>query len=62
MNTCVKCCVAEQVVYNAKNKMFVMYFEDRGPGLSGYTVAQSVTPAGPFKVTHYNVYVLPQLR
>ncbi len=43
------------VVYNAKNKMFVMYFEDRGPGLSGYTVAQSSTPAGPFNVTHYNV-------
>jgi hypothetical protein len=43
------------VVYNAKNKMFVMYFEDRGPGLSGYTVAQSSTPAGPFEVTHYNV-------
>jgi hypothetical protein len=43
------------VVYNAKNKMFVMYFEDRGSDLSGYTVAQSATPQGPFKVTHYNV-------
>jgi|EP01047_Picozoa_sp_COSAG01_P031785 hypothetical protein len=46
------------VVYNAKNKMFVMYFEDRGPGLQGYSVAQSSNPQGPFKVTHYNV-VMP---
>lgn len=41
------------VVYNAKNKMFVMYFEDRGPGLSGYAVAQSPTPAGAFAAQHY---------
>ena len=43
------------VVFCAKTKMFVMYFEDRAPGLSGYAVAQSATPQGPFKVTHYNV-------
>eukprot|EP01050_Picozoa_sp_SAG11_P034687 SAG11_NODE_12365_length_707_cov_0.629934_1_plen_90_part_10 len=41
----------------AENKMFVMYFEDRGAGLSGYQVAQSATPQGPFKITHPNVVV-----
>ena len=45
------------VVYNPKLRNFVMWFEDRstsGKG-SGYSVAVSNTPAGPFTVTHDNV-------
>ena len=43
------------VVYNKATGLFVMWYEDRGSGESGYAVAQSPTPAGPFKTTHRNV-------
>eukprot|EP00037_Helgoeca_nana_P009024 m.79567 g.79567 ORF g.79567 m.79567 type:complete len:377 (+) comp19303_c0_seq2:21-1151(+) len=46
------------VVFNPKTNLFVMWFEDRGPGLSGYTIATSVTPGGPFQAQYYDV-VLP---
>eukprot|EP01048_Picozoa_sp_COSAG05_P005959 COSAG05_NODE_370_length_10716_cov_5.748422_3_plen_371_part_00 len=43
------------VIYNNKTKLFLMWFEDRGPGLTGYTVATSTTPQGPFSAKYYNV-------
>jgi len=43
------------VVYNPSTKLFVMWYEDRGPGEEGYAVAVSPTPQGPFKTTHVNV-------
>lgn len=46
------------VVYNKKTKLFLMWFEDRGSGLKGYSIATSSTPAGPFVTKYYNV-VLP---
>jgi hypothetical protein len=42
-------CDRPHVVFNPKTNLFVMWFEDRGPGLSGYTIATSVTPGGPFQ-------------
>ena len=38
------------VVYNARTALFIMWFEDRGDGLSNYQVATSSTPQGPFTV------------
>jgi len=43
------------VVFNNLTQMFLMWYEDRGSNLHGYSVAQSATPAGPFTTTHYNV-------
>ena len=43
------------VVFNAKTGLFVMWYEDRGAGETGYAVATSTTPAGPFTTTHVNV-------
>ena len=43
------------VVYNAKTDLFVMWYENRAPGLHGYAVATSKTPQGPFITTHHNV-------
>ncbi|KAJ9464983.1 glycosyl family 43 [Diplonema papillatum] len=37
------------VVYNAKNNIFVMWYEDRWDGQKGYAVATSTNPLGPFK-------------
>ena len=37
-----------QVVYNAASSQFVMWYEDRWSGQSGYAVAVSRTPQGPF--------------
>ena len=36
------------VIYNAKTNLFLMWYEDRGSHLSGYAVAESSTPGGPF--------------
>lgn len=41
------------VVYNAKTQLFVMWYEDRPA--SGYFVATSSTPAGPFETVAINV-------
>ena len=46
------------VVYNARTRLFVMWYEDRGPGEAGYAVATSPTPAGPFQTARTNV-VMP---
>jgi len=46
------------VVYNPKTQLFVMWYEDRATGLSGYAIATSPTPQGPFTTTHTNV-VMP---
>jgi beta-xylosidase len=43
------------VVYNAKADEFVMWYEDRGTGETGYSVATSPTPQGPFRTSHINV-------
>ena len=43
------------VVYNKKTSLFVMWYEDRGSNLQGYSVATSSSPGGPFKTQHYNV-------
>lgn len=43
------------VVYNAKTKLFVMWYEDRGSDEKGYAVAVSPTPGGPFVTKYTNV-------
>ena len=43
------------VVFNEKTNLFVMWYEDRGIGETGYAVAVSKTPGGPFRTTHTNV-------
>mgnify|MGYP003887251877 CR=1 FL=1 len=59
------------VVYNAKTDLFVMWYEDRGSGLSNYQVATSETAEGPFtsivggsgpmpdrgKIGDYNIFI-----
>ena len=43
------------VVYNPKSKLFVMWYEDRGAAESGYAVATSATPEGPFTPSKANI-------
>ena len=43
------------VVYNEKTNMYVMWYEDRSANSSGYTVAVSSTPQGPFVTKFVNV-------
>ena len=43
------------VVYNERTRLFIMWYEDRASGLSGYSIATSHTPQGPFTTTHTNV-------
>eukprot|EP00038_Savillea_parva_P009838 m.186169 g.186169 ORF g.186169 m.186169 type:complete len:710 (-) comp16687_c0_seq1:65-2194(-) len=51
------------VIYNAKTNLFLMWYEDRGSHLSGYAVAESSTPGGPFVTKHYNVTMpIPKAR
>jgi hypothetical protein len=37
-----------QVVYNAASKLYIMWYEDRWSGQTGYAVATSPVPQGPF--------------
>lgn len=46
------------VVYNAMTKLFVMWYEDRGPNETGYAVATSPTAEGPFTPSKVNI-VMP---
>eukprot|EP00729_Bicosta_minor_P004917 gene4917-10532_t len=46
------------VVYNPKTKLFLMWYEDRGIGETGYAVATSPTPEGPFTPSKVNI-VMP---
>jgi len=46
-----------QVVYNNLTKQFVMWYEDRWTGQTGYAVAVSDTPEGPFKTVEDTVKV-----
>jgi hypothetical protein len=46
------------VVYNQATQKFVMWYEDRYDGSSGYNVAVATTPAGPFTTVHTSV-VMP---
>lgn len=45
------------VLYNSLNKEFVMWYEDRWSGQTGYAVAISPDPAGPFKTVYNTVNV-----
>lgn len=46
-----------QVVYNQKTDTFVMWYEDRWSGQSGYAVATAPTPIGPFVTLNNSVAV-----
>jgi len=43
------------VVYNSLSNRYVMWYEDRGPDETGYAVATSDTPEGPFETVAVNV-------
>lgn len=42
-------------MYNERTGLFVMWYEDRADGLSGYSIATSATPQGPFTTVRTNV-------